>query len=279
MPPLPKKPVIVRKVGPAAVPPDTLSRHARRASLKYLWLAGAASVVLGAAYLGGGLGLALMMPEHRQALLAAAREPPPLMHVRLAPPRKKQLPEPLPDEPTVVMPAPEPVVMVDAPQPPPPPVVEPEPPAQPPKKRAAVVTSKKSSVAVNPRPLPPKRPPATVATRPSQPPEPRPAPAKPAPPSGPVAASQLDGRPRLLNSPPVTFPAALKRNGVTEGRVLLEVEIDEQGRVTVRRVLQISDPALESTARRFASAARFSPPRRAGVPVRTIFRWPLTLQP
>ncbi len=107
-------------------------------------------------------------------------------------------------------------------------------------------------------------------------------------PSGPTSSpvtkasysvGELDGTPRLLNSPDVAFPSTLLRQGVREGRAVLEVAISPSGSVSVRSILSCSHPEFATMARSFASRARFSVPRKNGRPVMAIYRWPLILRP
>lgn len=85
--------------------------------------------------------------------------------------------------------------------------------------------------------------------------------------------------PQLLNRPSVRFPSRLKRRGVREGKVLLQVQIDPAGRVSVEHVIHSSHPELVDTARSFAAKARFSKPTKNGKPVKASFQWPLVLRP
>lgn len=93
------------------------------------------------------------------------------------------------------------------------------------------------------------------------------------------ASQDLDSQPRLLNQPHAPFPQSQARQGVTEGRVVLEVLISAAGKVTVRRVLEASHPDFVEPARRFAVAAAFTAPQKDGRPVNALFRWPLILRP
>lgn len=94
-----------------------------------------------------------------------------------------------------------------------------------------------------------------------------------------MQASELDRKPKLLNRPSVRFPSRLARRGIRQGEVLLQVQIDTAGRVTVDRVISSSHPELVPTAQAFATKARFSKPTKNGKPVNATFRWPLSLRP
>jgi TonB family protein len=92
-------------------------------------------------------------------------------------------------------------------------------------------------------------------------------------------AGELDAKPRLVNRPSATYPRDRLQAGVKEGRVLLEVSISTNGKVTVRRVISSSHADFTAMARKFASKARFSVPKKNGQSVTAIFRWPLILRP
>jgi periplasmic protein TonB len=103
------------------------------------------------------------------------------------------------------------------------------------------------------------------------------------PPPPPVAkshydANELDGTPRLLRHGSATFPASLAGQGVSRGTVVLEVELSTAGSVSVRRVVSSTHPDLVAPARRVASGARFTPPKRNGEAVKAIMRWPIIIE-
>jgi TonB family protein len=88
----------------------------------------------------------------------------------------------------------------------------------------------------------------------------------------------LDGQPRLLNRPHITFPESLRERGIQEGRVSLEVIINPDGQVDVLRVIESSEPEFATLATDIASRARFSPPKKDGRPVAARFQWPLIIR-
>lgn len=92
------------------------------------------------------------------------------------------------------------------------------------------------------------------------------------------ASADLDSQPKLVNKPTVTFPASQKRAGVTQAKVVLEVQISSGGIVTVRRVLESPHDDFTAMARSFATRARFTPPKKDGRAVNALFRWPLILK-
>ena len=116
--------------------------------------------------------------------------------------------------------------------------------------------------------------PAAPAPRPTT----RPSPPRPAVRTS-FTAGELDAKPRLVNRPAANYPTALLRQGVRQGKVVLEVSISTSGRVSVRRVIASSHPEFSKMARSFASKARFTVPKKDGRPVTAIYQWPLILRP
>jgi protein TonB len=190
------------------------------------------------------------------------------------------------------------VVLAEDPPPPPPPPPEEEPPPEPPPVALTEVEAlpdplrvpvAKAEVPIDvtlpvecvftdtaPAPLP-------VADEPPPRRRPRPAAPAPKPQPKPVAKSsysigELDGKPRLLRHPSVSFPSDLARRGVNRGTVVLEVELSQRGSVSVRRVISASHPELVAKARQVAAGSRFTPPMRRGQPVKAVMRWPITIQ-
>ncbi len=92
------------------------------------------------------------------------------------------------------------------------------------------------------------------------------------------ASADLDSQPKLVNKPSVTFPPGQKKAGVTEAKVVLEVQISSGGIVTVKRVLDSPHDDFTAMARSFATRARFTPPKKDGRSVNALFRWPLILR-
>lgn len=198
------------------------------------------------------------------------------------------------------------------PPPPPPPPPPPDPPGTPPPPPAPVplpkldlrldesvpalkasadplrsVTLDLSMFEVDPRSsLSLARPQAAVprsAPRISSPPAPRTASLAPAPRAEPPQrstydASELDGTPRLRNHPSISFPPELLRQGIREGRVVLEVLISTSGSVSVLRVISSSHPLFTPKARSIAAGARFSTPTKNGRSVTAVYRWPIVIQ-
>jgi TonB family protein len=86
---------------------------------------------------------------------------------------------------------------------------------------------------------------------------------------------ELDNEPQLLTSLKAQFPNSLKRKGVTSIDVLLEVIIDETGRVTLVSILENPYIEFENTLHKLIKQARFTAPKKNGQPARVKFNWPL----
>lgn len=84
----------------------------------------------------------------------------------------------------------------------------------------------------------------------------------------------LERPPEVLSAVPPVYPAALRRAGV-EGRVVLLVVVDEQGRVEEARVERSSRPEFEAPALEAIRKWRFRPGMKDGQPVRTFLRQPI----
>ena len=106
----------------------------------------------------------------------------------------------------------------------------------------------------------------------------RPAPARALAVKSHYQANELDGTPRLLRHGSASFPSSLARQGVTRGTVTFEVELSTSGSVSIRRVASSTHPELVAAARRVASGARFTPPKKNGQPVKAIMRWPIVIE-
>lgn len=77
-------------------------------------------------------------------------------------------------------------------------------------------------------------------------------------------------RPRVLEMPEPEYPEAARDEGV-EGRVRVELHLDDHGRVVEARVLSGLGHGLDEAALAAAREARFEPATRCGRPVATTF--------
>jgi protein TonB len=92
---------------------------------------------------------------------------------------------------------------------------------------------------------------------------------------GVVAAARLSAQPRPIELPRIEYPADARRAGA-EGRVVLVLGLDAQGRVTSVRVVEAPSPSLAGAALEGARRFRFSPALLEGAPVATEIRFTYT---
>lgn len=187
-------------------------------------------------------------------------------------------------------------VAAPAPPPPPPPIDETPPPPPPPLPQLevqlnnvappvkAAINQNIDYTIVTPKFILELDVPPPLTPKPSPNPTPRPSPVAPKPIPQVVAKSsytlgELDAKPRLLNNPSVSFPTSLRRRGVRQGTVTLNISIDTSGKVAVNDVISSSHPELISMAKSYATRARYTVPKKNGQAVKTNFIWPLTLKP
>lgn len=86
---------------------------------------------------------------------------------------------------------------------------------------------------------------------------------------------ELDDVPRLLTNLEIKYPSSLVRKGIRRIEVELDVLIDESGKVVLRRIVRNPHPEFESIIQKLMKKARFTAPKKNGVPVRAAFNWPL----
>jgi hypothetical protein len=82
--------------------------------------------------------------------------------------------------------------------------------------------------------------------------------------------SDIDEPVQSVFIPPNTFPQSLVAEGVREGKATVVIEIDEQGRAKVRRVLNSSHPELIAPIVESMNQARYSAPLRHGKPTKVV---------
>lgn len=157
--------------------------------------------------------------------------------------------------------------------PPPPPPNEPPPPAPPPARAVPRVGVSLSSTATSGAFAAGVgntlygRPAATAADPDAV--RPYAAPASAAPPS------RVSAQPRRLDRAEASYPAEARRAGA-EGRVVLLLRIDREGRVVAARVLSEPGAGLGEAAREAALRFRFSPALLEGEPVEAEIRFTYT---
>lgn len=89
---------------------------------------------------------------------------------------------------------------------------------------------------------------------------------------------ELQQAPHIISAPTINYPDTLRRRGITRGNVEMIILIDEQGRVTVEKILSSTHPDFEPIAREVARRSRFSISTINGEPVKVRGRWPLTIK-
>ncbi len=87
--------------------------------------------------------------------------------------------------------------------------------------------------------------------------------------------NELDNIPRLLTSLKIKYPPSLVRKGIRRIDIQLDVLIDESGKVILRKIVRNPHPEFESIIQKLIKKARFTAPRKNGMPVRATFNWPL----
>ncbi|ACL64948.1 TonB family protein [Anaeromyxobacter dehalogenans 2CP-1] len=198
-------------------------------------------------------------------------------------------------------PAPVVVDLEAAPPPAPPPAPEPPAPPPPPRRVAAAALPPPRPIPAPPAPAPPPPPDApapspaparaprvgislsstttaggfavgtgeTLAGRPREVAD-APEPARPLP-----AAPRPSAQPRLVARPEMPYPPDARRAGL-EGRVVLLLRVDREGRVAAARVLSEPGGGLGAAARAAALGFRFQPALLEGEPVETEIRFTYT---
>ena len=82
------------------------------------------------------------------------------------------------------------------------------------------------------------------------------------------STGELDGLPTAIRTGQFRWPS--RARGLS-GKVRLLLEIDQNGLVSVIKVMSTSDPALSAAATRVARGSRFTSPRKNGQKVKARF--------
>ena len=90
--------------------------------------------------------------------------------------------------------------------------------------------------------------------------------------------NELDGLPTLLTPLAIKFPKSLRRQGIKSVLVKLEVMIDEQGRLSLIKLVENPYRELNSEIQRLIRVSRFTAPKKDNSPVRARFVWPLEIK-
>jgi TonB family protein len=87
----------------------------------------------------------------------------------------------------------------------------------------------------------------------------------------------LDQPTRLIHAVPFPYPSEARRAGI-EGRVIVEVEVDERGNVARTAVIGESHKLLADAAVHAVSQWKFRPHTYRGTPVKARLRYPVTFK-
>lgn len=86
--------------------------------------------------------------------------------------------------------------------------------------------------------------------------------------------SQLDKVPKRVNRVSVKYPPSLLARGI-EGKVEMLVLIDENGNLTLEKILKSTNPEFEESAKNAVKNLKYESPVRDGKPVRARFILPM----
>ncbi len=90
----------------------------------------------------------------------------------------------------------------------------------------------------------------------------------------------LANPPTRVNQPQYEYPLALERRGIHQVKLVVEILIDERGRSSFQKLLEVSHshPEVSKIARSIANRVRFTVTEVDGRPVKVRGRFPITLQ-
>ena len=86
----------------------------------------------------------------------------------------------------------------------------------------------------------------------------------------------LDSMPILLSKPNISFPKSLIDRGIIKAKVMVEVIINEKGKVKFISFKSDTYEEIKEVAKDFAKRSLFTPPKKDGVKVKSKFIWPIT---
>ncbi|MEM0912321.1 MAG: energy transducer TonB [Pseudomonadota bacterium] len=93
-----------------------------------------------------------------------------------------------------------------------------------------------------------------------------------------IDLSQLDAMPTLLTMTRAKIPPRLARRGIKKVNVQLDILIDTEGKLTLIEIVENPHQEMVNEIKRLVRTARFTPPLKNGVPVRTRFILPLIIE-
>ena len=89
----------------------------------------------------------------------------------------------------------------------------------------------------------------------------------------------VDVKPKEISKPKLEYPPMARANKV-QGQVYIEAQIDETGRVTSAKIVRGINPdyGLNDAALKAALQAKYSPAIKDGVPVKTVYTYPMSFK-
>ncbi|MEI4551955.1 energy transducer TonB [Pseudoalteromonas spongiae] len=90
--------------------------------------------------------------------------------------------------------------------------------------------------------------------------------------------SDLDSLPRSLANLKFNVPKKIRRSGVKRFDIVLDVLINEQGKVTLIDIKENPFPSFKKEIKRIVKIARFTPPKKNGENVKARFNWPIEVE-
>ncbi len=89
--------------------------------------------------------------------------------------------------------------------------------------------------------------------------------------------NQLDTLPSLITKARIVMPESLKKRGVRQVRLRLDVTISSSGKVTLNRVVENPYAEFDKEIQRLIRRSKFTPPKRDGEIVNARFIWPIDI--
>ncbi len=83
----------------------------------------------------------------------------------------------------------------------------------------------------------------------------------------------VDEIPQILRRSSPKIPLAIRSKGVRKVTILLNIMIDETGKVYLREVLENQYPEMLPIIKSFVRSAKFTKPKMNGIPVSAMYKW------
>ena len=89
--------------------------------------------------------------------------------------------------------------------------------------------------------------------------------------------NQLDSLPSLITRARIIMPDSLKRRGVKQVNLKLDVTIDANGKVSLIHIVENPYEELTKEVQRLIQRSKFTAPQKEGVAVKARFIWPIDI--